>query len=1105
MQDNSSNFPENNSFVQKGPVVNTSLSYRCMQLSNIIGLVTILVGITVLSGWLLNIEILKSVYPGLASMKFNTAFCFALVGFSLHAIQNTRTGNYWQKIASIFSGLVFVIALLTLLQYLYGWDFAIDEFLINDPGTNPANWPGRMSISTAISFLIVSTAIFLLDAELKYGWRPAQLLALLEIFIGAIALLSYLYGVRIFQATLYSTMVIHTALLFLVLGMGILLARPDHGLVKVIMDDHIGGRMARRVLPMIVILPILFGWLSLKGNTAGLFGIEFGLALNSLGIIIIITVLIWLVTRTVNQAEDRLRATIESAPTAIIVTNQNGLIILVNNLTESLFGYSRDELLGQPIEILTPERYRTNHTTLRAGYLKRPATREMGVGRDLTSLRKDGSEFPVEIGLSPVSTQKGQFVIASIVDITERKRAEISLLKSEALHRTVVENLEEGVIVSDLDGQLLHFNPASIEMHGFTSPAEYHRRLPDFADTFELSIMDGTILAVEQWPLARVLRGELLNELEIRIRRIRTDWQKIFSYSGSIVRDPEGNALMAIITVRDITERKESEEKIRQINQELETRVRQRTAELENVNRELLTAKELAEVASKAKAQFLANMSHELRTPLNAIIGYSEMLKEDAEANNQELFIPDLKKIHEAGKHLLGLISDVLDLSKIEAGKMALVVEEFDIADLVETVTSTSMPMVEAKGNTLSVKLEDNIGSMQSDPVRLRQCLLNLLSNAAKFTERGLVNLEVNRNQKNETEWINFQVTDSGIGMTPEQLEKIFDAFSQAEARTTAIYGGTGLGLAITRNLVDLMGGTITVESEINKGTTFTLQIPAMIQQENDPSIHIHSNMNASVTVACHDNKKGIVLIIDDQDYAQEILSRYLTKNGYSVIIADNGEAGIALARQHNPVAITLDVLMQGLDGWHVLKTLKTDPALKHIPVIMCTIVDEQNRGFALGATEYLTKPIDRKRLIQVLSRFCSSPPCRVLLIEDDEDTRKLFARMLLKTGWEVSEAENGQVGLRRLAEQQPDVILLDLLMPEMDGFDFIVELQQHEEWNRIPVIVITAKHLDAEDHMRLNGYVTSVIEKNVYQEKELLDVIMQQLGCVIKLQSETA
>jgi signal transduction histidine kinase/DNA-binding response OmpR family regulator len=502
-----------------------------------------------------------------------------------------------------------------------------------------------------------------------------------------------------------------------------------------------------------------------------------------------------------------------------------------------------------------------------------------------------------------------------------------------------------------------------------------------------------------------------------------------------------------------------------------------------NILEDLEEAKQGALEATQAKSAFLANMSHELRTPMNAILGYSEMLMEDAEDQGQEDFLPDLQKIHVAGKHLLGLINDILDLSKIEAGKMDLYLESFDVAGMINDVASTLKPLVDKNANTLQVHLAPDLGAMHADMTKVRQSLFNLLSNASKFTEKGTITLDAEALVKDGARWIAFRVADTGIGMTPEQLDKLFQPFVQADVSTSRKYGGTGLGMTITQLFVKMMGGEMNVASEPGAGTTFTILLPAEVKAPLPAEVPPPEAAEPIFLPGVN-----TVLVVEDDPGARDLLARFLTKEGYRVETAAGGEAGLRLARELHPDIITLDVMLPDKDGWAVLSDLKADPELADIPVVMLTIVDNKNLGYALGAADYLTKPIQRDRLLAVLTKYCPpSQPGTVLVVEDDVETQEVTRRLLEKAGIQVMVAQNGRVALERLAEGQPGLILLDLMMPEMDGFQFVDHVRQHETWRAIPIVVLTAKDLTAADRRRLNGYVSDIISKDARGQEELL------------------
>jgi signal transduction histidine kinase/CheY-like chemotaxis protein len=507
--------------------------------------------------------------------------------------------------------------------------------------------------------------------------------------------------------------------------------------------------------------------------------------------------------------------------------------------------------------------------------------------------------------------------------------------------------------------------------------------------------------------------------------------------------------------------------------------------EIQKRDAEITVAKDRAEEANRVKSGFLTTMSHELRTPLNAILGYSEILIEDAEEARQERLERDLRKIHAAGKHLMLLINDILDLSKIEAGKLELHWEIFDVASLVREVANTVSPLLENNGNKLELHCQEGIGSIHTDLTKVRQILFNLLSNACKFTEQGTIRVEAFQEDAGDTETIVLRVADTGIGIAPEQLGKLFRAFQQADPSATRRYGGTGLGLVISRRFAQLMGGDISVESELGKGSVFTVRLPRTpesrgVKQPSEPR----------EAERLPGGNEDVVLVIDDDSSARELLKRLLEKENFRVEVAADGQEGLRRARELHPTAITLDVLMPGFDGWRVLEALKGDSELADIPVILITMVENRQLAYSLGASDYLTKPIARRHLSAIMARLrkhrSGEDDSAVLLVEDDKSTRSMIRQALEKEGWSVQEAENGRVALDLVAKSRPALILLDLVMPEMDGFEFVARLQEREEWGSIPVVVITGKDLSAAERQRLRRVTDSVLEKGGVNLQEL-------------------
>jgi signal transduction histidine kinase/CheY-like chemotaxis protein len=624
-----------------------------------------------------------------------------------------------------------------------------------------------------------------------------------------------------------------------------------------------------------------------------------------------------------------------------------------------------------------------------------------------------------------------------------------------------IESLQEGCALYDADDRMVLCNQTFVRYVG-----DPDRAVPGatFLDLVATMIERGTIdlhdTTAEAWMAERVAR-------RARMRRTGLKTSAVYRFGGAWVQVDEQPTHEGgtIVIYTDISE------------------LKRREIDLDRARAD-------AEQASQVKSEFLANMSHELRTPLNAIIGYSQMLAEDATDDGNAAVVADLKKIEGAGNHLLALINDILDLSKIEAGKMEVFIEPFDLGSLVADVRQMVEPLAARNNNQLVVACPPDIGAIQSDMTKVKQALLNLLSNACKFTRDGNVGLEVSRDGPR----VLFRVWDSGIGMTQEQLGRLFQAFSQADSSTTRKYGGTGLGLVITRSFVRVLGGDVSVESELGAGSAFSISLP--VAPETSAA---EAETEDTAAPEGSGAALGTILVTDDDPGARRIIGAHLVREGFRVLYANSGPEALELARAERPDAITLDIMMPQQDGWTVLRQFKADDALRSIPIIMVSMTGDRGLGFSLGAAAVLNKPVDRAELAATihaqLSTGAQDQDGVVLVVDDDLPTQALTARTVERLGFTAALAADGAEALAWLdANPLPRVILLDLLMPEMDGFEFLRHLRARAEWRAVPVIVLTAKILTEAERRELQAMTQRVLAKGQGGHLELTRVVRSVL-----------
>ena len=751
------------------------------------------------------------------------------------------------------------------------------------------------------------------------------------------------------------------------------------------------------------------------------------------------------------QAEVYYRDLYENAPDMMAVVDLvSGNILECNQTLADVIGRSKEEITGNSfLELYAPESIEAAQQTSSAFVQTGEVIRQ-----ERTLCRADGSTIDVLLQATPMRDETGKIVASRSTwrDVTKQKEAERALASQEALYRTLIEAAPQIIWVADADGQVALLNKAWREFSGLSDEESLGTRWAEALHPEDLP----DVLA--KWERAYG-HGETYSG-ECRFRAKDGSYQT-FIFIGAPVRDNSGKIINWVGINTNIADRVEAEIALQE-------------------------AKDAAEYANRAKSEFLATMSHELRTPLNAIIGFSEILRDEilGTVNDEQKEL--VLDIHTSGNHLLAMINDILDLSKIEAGKMELQLDHFSVKEAVTEVNTIVNALANKKQIQLTLEFDQDV-SIQADKIKFKQILYNLLSNAIKFTDAGG---EVNTKFEVSESALLGSVTDTGVGISSQDREKLFQPFTQLDAASTRSHSGTGLGLALTNRLIQLHGGKIRVDSEINEGSTFSFTFP-LHQRKEKVGITGSDGSSAETATTFGDNRT--ILVAEDNEQAAQLLGIYLTEAGYQVEYATDGEEAIEKAAEIRPFAITLDILLPKKDGWQVLREMQTQPNLQSIPVIIVSVTEERQLAFGLGAVDHLVKPIDKETLLaslQSLKLPSRDGAPRILVVDDDPQTVRLLSTVLTSDGYEVLKVYGGNEAIETAISQSPDLIILDMMMPKVDGFQVIQRLTGDPRTRDIPIVICTALDLTDEDRDRLNGQIQSIIQKTGNVKEELLAAI---------------
>ena len=755
------------------------------------------------------------------------------------------------------------------------------------------------------------------------------------------------------------------------------------------------------------------------------------------------------------KSEKWLSTTLSSIGDAVIATDMNGAVSFINPVAQSLTGWSLEDARGRSMDlvfdIVNKETRRPVENPVKKVFRE---GKVVGLADHTILLSKSGKEFDIEDSAAPILTNTGEAfgVVLVFRDITEKKLADEETSRQKDLMQLILASITDGVVVADTNGKFLLFNAAAERIIGIGATDATPDRWSQQYGTFQ---PDGvTVFPVNELPLVRAMRGEDVEAVELFIRNANVPDGRFLSIAGGPLRSHDGTLQGGVVAIHDLTMQKSAQ-------------------------KTLIRAKEEAERTSRFKDQFLSTMSHELRTPLNAVLGFSDLLADERYGPLNEKQRRYIDHIHTGGKHLLTLISDILDLSKIEAGRMELALENLLVQNAFAEVLGVMQPLADKKSQVLSTNVEGRL-VVRADATRFKQMLMNLLGNAVKFTPNG-GRIEVAARADGAK--VRVEVRDNGTGIPLEEQRRIFEAFYrlQESGKKTE---GTGLGLAITQRLIELHGGELSLQSDVGHGSCFYFSLPAALSAEESSPRKAESAPTSS--------RPSRVLVIEDDRVTAQLIQSQLISAGYLVTICEEPQDSLAIAAQLQPNAITLDIVMKPKNGWEILTQLKRDPRTAQIPLIVVSIIDQPSMGALLGADEYLVKPVDKPTLLAAIARHITRQPVRrpgrsILVVEDDAPTREFIVEMLSGQGFLVTTAADGAQARAQVAASLPEIVILDMMLPEVSGFELLGEWRASLRTASLPVFVLTSKDLSQEEQSYLRTHAEALLHKQQPWQEDLL------------------